>query len=191
MERGSSMLKKVAGILTVTATLGVGGGVCYADSPVEQEQWSSTAVVQVEGISTLAPAKIKQLQNASTNAVQTQIGNIGGAGQGQSATGTGVQVQTGVTSGPATAVQGGVIGIAMGDTQTDASGRTQNQGTGIINTAAQTTNTQNSAVIVQGGVNHVTATHFQLSIPSGPSIQHQGARVTTSQFQTAIENPLK
>ncbi|WP_028399417.1 hypothetical protein [Ectobacillus panaciterrae] len=179
------MFKKTVGIFTVAMAISVP---CFADSPVTQDQWSNTSASQGGFVNTTGPARVTQYQNSTKNTLQTQAATAGGASQGQSASVTGVQVQAGKTSGPAQLAQFGNVRVSMGDEQV-VKQKKQGQVTGINNSVSQTTATPEASLVMQAQVNHASASHFQLAIPSGPSIQTQNAHVNSGQFQAAITKP--
>ncbi|MFX3624992.1 MAG: hypothetical protein ACE3JP_13425 [Ectobacillus sp.] len=180
------MFKKVATTLLVTSLLSVSGTALAATT---QEQQGDSSATQLQKVEAAQPAKVTQFQNVNRGSFQDQIAIQNSAGQAQNRSVTGVQVQSANTSGPATLAQSGAIGLNMRDAQSGTRTKKQLLTTGIEHSSAQSTATRGAAISVQAQLNQARGTHFQVAMPSGLSIQHQSAGVTSMQFQVTVEKP--
>lgn len=130
----------------------------------------------------------------SVNASQTQ--NVAGAAYvssfsktlinksqlngAQSGSATRAQVQAANTSGPGTAAQSGTTGISV-----NGGGQT----TTANDSTSQSATVSEPSQVIQSQIDHRTAIQFNLSIPGGPTIQHQSTYRTASQYSSVSKLP--
>ncbi len=108
-----------------------------------------------------------------------------GAAQGHSVIIKGYQLQSGQSSGSATAQQLVKTTINAGGTQTNGTTELQQTTQGQIELAQQTSTTD-SAYLMQTQSNRDVIFHFQVSIKNGPSIQNQMAQIHSYQFTSTV-----
>lgn len=181
------MFKKGVTSLLAISLLAVGGEAAFASTGTTQAQTNEASIAQYEGAATASPVDLFQRQIANNNKSQLQIGSNFGAGQGQAGSVTGAQFQSAATSGPAVLTQAGQTKLKLSDQQT-VNGKQQTQSTDADHTIVQSTAVQDPSQVVQGQIGHTAAINLQVSIPGGPTIQHQQAQRTSFQYQVAVKN---
>ena len=174
------MLKKVVGSLIVASALSIGFGA----APSEASEWNQSSV-KVEQTNS-GWERMTETQRERMDESKSEIRGSISSMQRHSVNISSYQLQTGRSTGAATATQKSDINLDVNNELTNGSTelKQSTKGSGMIE---QSTSTKNSAFLLQSQRNTTAVYHFQASIEGGPSIQNQMTQIHNFQFSSVIE----
>jgi hypothetical protein len=133
-------------------------------------------------------ASILQAQGQRSVGTQGSVSGSTGGSQGQTAFLSGLQLQSGKSSGPASASQSEDRTVDVSDSATNG-GTNQSQSTNGTGSTDQSTSTAGPAHMVQAQRTTDAVFQFQGSIEGGPSLQNQMLQHHSFQFSSTIPRP--
>ena len=174
------MLKKVVGSLIVASALSIG----FSATTSEASEWnqSSVKVEQTNSGWERMTESQRERMDESKSEIRGSISSL----QRHSVNISSYQLQTGRSTGAATATQKSEINLDVNSELNNGSTelKQSTKGSGMIE---QSTSTKNAAFLLQSQRNTTTVYHFQASIEGGPSIQNQISQIHNFQFSTVVE----
>ena len=174
------MLKKVVGSLIVASALSIGFGA----APSEASEWNQSSV-KVEQTNS-GWERMTETQRERMDESKSEIRGSISSMQRHSVNISSYQLQTGHSTGAATATQKSDINLDVNNELTNDSTelKQSTKGSGMIE---QSTSSKNAAFLLQSQRNTTAVYHFQASIEGGPSIQNQMTQIHNFQFSSVIE----
>lgn len=170
----------MVGSFIIASALSIGFGAV----PSEASEWNQSSV-KVEQTNS-GWKKMTEMQKERIDEYKSEIRGSISSTQRHSINISSYQLQTGRSTGAATATQKSDIKLDVNSELTNGSTelKQSTKGSGMIE---QTTSTKNAAFLLQSQRNTTAVYHFQASIEGGPSIQNQMSQVHNFQFSTIIE----
>ena len=175
------MLKKVVGSLIVASALSIGFGA----APSEASEWNQSSV-KVEQTNS-GWERMTETQRERMDESKSEIRGSISSMQRHSVNISSYQLQTGRSTGAATATQKSDINLDVNNELTNDSTelKQSTKGSGMIE---QSTSSKNAAFLLQSQRNTTAVYHFQASIEGGPSIQNQMTQFITFNFHLLLKN---